>query len=315
MDFINTSDVFVRIASILIGLLSFASFMNWALLKANSDNNTLSKVSIIIKSWWGIMGVVLLAGFFKTPGFMILFFALSVLTVLEYFKRTKIPHYKTQIRSLLIFGLIIQVALLSIGDLFYFTVFPVIYSLIAVPLIIFRPKTSDDLPRYLAVFFSVLFFTHYILYSYALIKIGPKLLGSFDSTLILFFLVLCLTQLNDIFQFLFGKMFGKRKIVPHLSPNKTEAGFLGGLGCTSLLGMFLFSRLIGVDENLGLLMGASISLFGIFGDLTFSTVKRFIGIKDFSDAIPGHGGYLDRMDSIIFTSPILFHLINYVLKV
>ena len=302
---------FFQIAAILLGLLSIAHLINLSLLLSLPGKEVFEKVNIIIKSWWGIAIVVLGAAFFGPNGFLLLFTALAVLTIKEYFRRTKITSYKGRIQCLFFIGILIQAALIYTKSIAVFSVFPSLFSLIAVPFVVFQKESREDLTRYLSVYFGVLFFTHFILYSYAIVSMGPTLLGSYEDTLIFYFLVLGLTQFNDVLQFLFGKTLGRRKIVPHLSPNKTEAGFIGGLASTSLISSYLFSELLGIPVPTAALIGLCISFFGICGDLTFSTIKRFIGVKDFSDAIPGHGGYLDRLDSVIFTGPILFYIIYF----
>ena len=116
------------------------------------------------------------------------------------------------------------------------------------------------------------------------------------------------TELNDIFQYLCGKSLGKRKILPKTSPNKTIEGFLGGVLLTPLVSMALGSLL---DLPISLLclgfIGLAISFFGFWGDVTFSYLKRRAGVKDTSTLIPGHGGLLDRIDSLLFNC-IWFYL-------
>lgn len=120
------------------------------------------------------------------------------------------------------------------------------------------------------------------------------------------------TELNDVFQYLTGKAFGKRKITPVISPNKTLEGFLGGLVLTTLL-CNLLGLLLLQDESFVLysLLGILIGLLGFFGDIFMSYIKRNAGVKDTGNLIPGHGGLLDRIDSLMFITPIFFWLIIY----
>ncbi len=311
---ISVSSTYLNIMLTLFTILCSATLVNVLLLFKSPKNETFKKVKIIIKSWWIIVITILVAGVFGKYGFLVLFGGLSIFSVLEYFKVTKIKFCKQEMKAFLIISILLQLVLINNYAFTHFAVFPSIYAIPTVSLLIFRSKTGQDLSRYLAVYLGVLLFTHYVLYSVAIIYSGPELLGSQDSAFVLFFLLIGLTQLNDIFQFIFGKSFGRVKIVPHLSPNKTEAGFIGGIVATTLLGGYTFNFFLGIDFNVSLGLGFCISLFGIFGDLTFSTVKRHLGIKDFSSALPGHGGLLDRLDSVIFTTPVLFHVINYFLR-
>jgi phosphatidate cytidylyltransferase len=127
----------------------------------------------------------------------------------------------------------------------------------------------------------------------------------------LVFLLLVATEANDVAQYVWGKLFGRRKIMPRVSPNKTWEGFLGGWATTAALVWLIgpiFAPLAGVQLAI---MAALLPVAGFAGDVTMSAVKRDIGVKDTSHLIPGHGGILDRIDSLTFTSPLYFHLMTF----
>ena len=127
----------------------------------------------------------------------------------------------------------------------------------------------------------------------------------------LVFFLLLTTGFNDVAQYVWGKLLGRRKIMPTVSPNKTWEGFLGGWISTALLIWFLgpvFTPL----KGLGLaLLAFGLPLAGFAGDVTMSAIKRDIGVKDTSQLIPGHGGVLDRTDSLTFTAPLYFHVLAF----
>jgi len=127
--------------------------------------------------------------------------------------------------------------------------------------------------------------------------------------------IVVITELNDVFQYLMGKFFGKHKITPQISPNKTLEGFLGGVFLTiilsNILGFFLLKTNILVNSILGLTLGIS----GFFGDLFISYLKRKAGIKDTGKLLPGHGGLLDRMDSLIFNATLFFWTLSLLIKI
>jgi phosphatidate cytidylyltransferase len=128
-------------------------------------------------------------------------------------------------------------------------------------------------------------------------------------------LILVGVEMNDIFAYLSGKLLGRRKLCPQTSPNKTIGGAAGALVLTTTLvtivGHYVFidgvmdtpARLIG----LGLIVSAA----GQFGDLMLSSIKRDVGIKDTGTVLPGHGGLLDRFDSLLLVAPAVFHYIGY----
>jgi phosphatidate cytidylyltransferase len=131
-------------------------------------------------------------------------------------------------------------------------------------------------------------------------------------------------EANDVFAFMCGKLFGRRKLIPNTSPNKTVAGAIGAVAMTTLLvvgvGAFLFPA--AVREAYGVstiqqfrylaVFGVLVSVAGQFGDLMVSSIKRDLGLKDMSQLIPGHGGLLDRFDSLILVAPVAFHYANYI---
>jgi phosphatidate cytidylyltransferase len=127
----------------------------------------------------------------------------------------------------------------------------------------------------------------------------------------LVFMLLLATEGNDVLQYVTGKLFGRHKIMPSVSPNKTWEGFLGGWILTAALIVVAAPHFTPL-EGLGLwTVALTLPLAGFAGDVTMSAVKRDIGVKDTSHFIPGHGGVLDRADSLVFTAPLYFHLVAY----
>jgi phosphatidate cytidylyltransferase len=126
---------------------------------------------------------------------------------------------------------------------------------------------------------------------------------------LLLFLVF-ITEINDVMQYTWGKLLGRHKIIPKISPNKTWEGFLGGIICTTAIGYSL-RFLTPLNTWQVLLVSFMIAFAGFVGDIVMSSVKRDIGIKDTGAVIPGHGGILDRIDSLAYAAPAFFHLVYY----
>lgn len=127
--------------------------------------------------------------------------------------------------------------------------------------------------------------------------------------------IILLVQMNDVFAYCTGKLFGHRKLCPNTSPNKTVGGAVGATILTTAAAAGIFHCILrgtAVDHWPHLVaMGLLLSLAGQWGDLVMSSIKRDLGIKDMAALIPGHGGLLDRFDSLLFVGPALFHYINY----
>ncbi|MDH5324707.1 MAG: phosphatidate cytidylyltransferase [Gammaproteobacteria bacterium] len=126
--------------------------------------------------------------------------------------------------------------------------------------------------------------------------------AAYEPGLILLYLFL-LTALNDIAQYFCGQLWGRTPLAPTLSPHKTLQGALGGIVFTVLLTGATLPMLLAIEKTTALLIGFTISVLGITGDLCFSHYKRLSGIKDSGASLPGHGGLLDRIDSLTLTAP------------
>lgn len=123
--------------------------------------------------------------------------------------------------------------------------------------------------------------------------------------------LLFMTEFNDVSQYIWGKSFGRRKIIPKISPNKTYEGFVGGVATFTCCAAFIAPLLTPITTGYGFLAGLIISISGFFGDVVLSSVKRDLQIKNSGALIPGHGGILDRMDSLFYTAPLFFHFTYY----
>ena len=119
-----------------------------------------------------------------------------------------------------------------------------------------------------------------------------------------------LTQFNDISQYFWGKLLGRHKIAPLVSPNKTAEGLLGGVITTLLLALPLAQVLTPLTRIEAVIAGLIIGIGGFIGDNIISAIKRDLGIRESGKLLPGHGGVLDRVDSLICTAPLFFHFVH-----
>jgi phosphatidate cytidylyltransferase len=127
---------------------------------------------------------------------------------------------------------------------------------------------------------------------------------------LLFFLVM-LTQFNDVAQYTWGKLTGRHKVTPTVSPKKTWEGLVGGIATTTVLAALIGPYLTPMDWRWSALAGLIIGISGFLGDITMSAMKRDLGVKDTSGLIPGHGGILDRVDSLTYAGPVFTHFVRY----
>jgi phosphatidate cytidylyltransferase len=129
------------------------------------------------------------------------------------------------------------------------------------------------------------------------------------NALLLFYLLL-VVQMSDVMQYVFGKLFGKTKIAPLVSPSKTVEGFIGGGLAATAIGAAMW-WITPFTPLQSAAISAAIVIMGFLGGLTLSAVKRSLGAKDWGVMIEGHGGMLDRTDSICFAAPVFFHIVRF----
>jgi phosphatidate cytidylyltransferase len=146
--------------------------------------------------------------------------------------------------------------------------------------------------------------------SYAPALLTLEIPGYEDGSAKLLLYLIIVVQGSDVLQYIFGKLFGRHRIAPSVSPNKTWEGFLGGVATATLIGTGLWWATPFAPWQAAL-MSLVITLMGFSGGLTMSAIKRDGGVKDFGSLIAGHGGVLDRIDSLCFAAPVFFHLTRY----
>lgn len=259
-------------------------------------------------SWAVILPLVIVPILAGALWFNLLILVLSLWSYAEFARATGL--FRERLCSfLIILGIVaLEIAVIDHWYAFFVALSPLIVSLIAALSIIpDRPKGYIQRVA-LAVLAFMLFGTGLAHLSY----IGNDL--NYRPMVLLFILS---TQLNDIFAFVVGKTLGHKKLAPNTSPNKTIAGSLGAIVLTTLaftlLGRTVFANTAMDSTPLLCLLGALVSISGQCGDLMLSSIKRDLGIKDMAATIPGHGGVIDRVNSLLLSSPTFFHFVGYVI--
>lgn len=134
-----------------------------------------------------------------------------------------------------------------------------------------------------------------------------KIVNNIPDGGIYVWLVFLIAFSTDIFAYLVGRQFGKHKLMPKVSPKKTIEGSLGGI-IASFVFTFIFGLVFKMPLSIIFILGIFGSMIAQLGDLTASSIKRYVGIKDFGRIIPGHGGVLDRFDSVLLVSPFVYFI-------
>lgn len=271
----------------------------------------LTELSQRVRSWW-VMVAVFSAAILLGPRSSLVFFAfLSFLALKEYL--SLIPTRRADRRVLFWAYLTIpfQYYWISIAWYGMFIIFIPVYAFLLLPTrMMLIGETREFLRAASALHWGLMttvFSISHVAYLLALPVDGNPAGGGAGLVLYLVFL----TQFNDVAQFTWGKLLGRHPIVPKVSPRKTWEGFLGGVATTTLLAWLLSGLLTPLRGLESLAAGLIIGMAGFVGDVIISAVKRDIGVKDSGTLLPGHGGILDRIDSLTYTAPLFFHFIYY----
>ncbi|MDM8569564.1 phosphatidate cytidylyltransferase [Thiotrichales bacterium HSG1] len=264
-----------------------------------------------LRSWWWMAGIFILAMLIDNSISLILFGFLSFLALKEYL--SLIPTRRADRRVLFWAYLAIPVQYYWVGSAWYgmFIIFIPIYMFLFLPIPMLLIGKMEGFLRAAGTLHWGLMTTVFCLSHAAYLLVLPEK-GNFvvGGAGLLLFLVF-LTESNDILQYIWGKLLGKRKIIPKVSPNKTWEGFLGGVITTTFIAVLLAPWLTPLNLWQSMLAGILISTAGFFGDVSISALKRDLGIKDSGTLLPGHGGILDRVDSLTYTAPLFFHFVYY----
>jgi phosphatidate cytidylyltransferase len=262
-------------------------------------------------SWWWMIVVLAAALLLGWPAMTLLFFAVSFVALREFLS---LAPTRREDRLILLFAYAVVIAsyVLVATDQyqFYLVLIPVWIFLTLPFLMACAGQTRGYLATAATLHWGLITCVYNLGYVALVMRTPPAEAGPAGPAGLALFLLIA-TEFNDVAQYVFGKALGRHKIIPKVSPNKTWEGFLGGWVATATLIWFLgpvFTPLHGIGLAVTALV---LPLAGYAGDVTMSAVKRDIGVKDTSALIPGHGGLLDRVDSLTFTAPLYFHLLAF----
>ncbi|WP_312829606.1 phosphatidate cytidylyltransferase [Pantoea anthophila] len=262
-----------------------------------------------INSWWVIVSLFLLA-MLSPKGLALTFFGfLSFMSLKEYL--TLAPTRRSDSVPLLWMYAAIPLQYIWVGMSWYgmFIIFIPIYVFLFLPARLVLVGDTKGFLRSASIMHWGMMTTVFALSHVAFLMILPGVDTKTGALLVIF--LVATTELNDIAQYLWGKSLGKIKVTPKVSPNKTVAGLLGGVLTTTLLTVIFGPLLTLMNGIHSLVAGVIIGLSGFCGDVVMSAIKRDFGVKDSGKLLPGHGGILDRLDSLIYTAPLFFHFYYY----
>ena len=295
------------------GFLVIASIIGAILkvrVKSEKGQATVDNMNARIKAWWVMVGVFAVANFAGLTATVGLFTLLS-LGALKEFVNLNAKHSGDRKSRRLAFMILTPLQYLLIWMDWYgmFALLLPVYAFLFIPTLNASQGDPEHfLERTAKLQWALMVCVYCLSHAPAILTLQiPGYEG--ENAKLLLFLIL-VVQISDVLQYVWGKTTGKRAIAPTISPNKTVEGFIGGVASATLVGMGLWWA-TPFDPLQAWLMALVIALAGFAGGLTMSAIKRDRGIKDFGTLIEGHGGILDRIDSVCFSAPLFFHLVRY----
>jgi phosphatidate cytidylyltransferase len=277
--------------------------------RSETARRTVANINARILAWWALCGVTALALLLGTGAVCALFAAFSLLALREFLEVArpgggafrKIPHLYA-----------ITVAHYAlIWDSWpgvFLIVIPVGASVIIPAWNLLADRAGHTWERSAEQFCGLIITTYCLSYAPALMTLTIPEYEGRNATLL--FYLLLVTQSSDIMQYVCGKLFGRHLVAPRISPNKTWEGLVGGILSATALGTALY-RVTPFDPWQAAAICAAVTSTGFLGGLTMSAIKRRRGVKDYGTIVIGHGGMLDRIDSLCFAAPVFYVLVRY----
>jgi phosphatidate cytidylyltransferase len=263
-----------------------------------------------VNAWWVMVGVIGAAFVFGHPGVMLLFgfisfYALREFITLLYTRRADHPA----IAAAFFVALPLQYAFVWTGWYGMFSIFIPVYAFLVLPILAaLGGDTQRFLERTSKVQWGLMISVFCISHVPALVTLDIP--GYEGRHLLLIAFLVIVVQGSDVLQYVWGKLFGRHKVAPELSPSKTWEGLVGGVASATALGAALH-WITPFTPLQAAALAFVLCGMGFLGGLVMSAIKRDRGVKDWGHLIEGHGGMLDRLDSVVFAAPVFFHLVRY----
>jgi phosphatidate cytidylyltransferase len=290
--------------------LCIATVAGWAMRRKYGMTPAVENFLSRTYAWW-VMVILLTIGLLAGKvTLLFLYGAASAIALYEFLVLTEVGRAdRPSLIAAFLVILPVQFWLIWAGWYGLFAIFIPVYVFLTLPVLsLIRGSTAGFMVRVAEMQWGVM------LAVYCLSHIPAVLLLSIDGfegiqVLLIAFLVI-VVQSSDVFQYLWGRLLGRRKLVPGISPSKTVEGLVGGVATACAIGV-AFSWITPFSPLQALGFAFLICVMGVLGGLVMSALKRDRGVKDWGSLIPGHGGVLDRFDSLLFSAPIFFHLVRF----
>jgi phosphatidate cytidylyltransferase len=305
----QTLVLFGGVATVLV-VASLTGYVLERRYAADAPHDVITNLNSRIHSWWVMVIAIGIAFAFGKTGVVVLF-AFASFTALREFITLLSTRRGDHLALAIAFFVILPAQYYLIWIEWYglYSIFVPVYAFLLLPIVAaLRGDATDFMPRVAEVQWALMICVFCVSHVPALLTLDiPGYQGR--QLLLIAFLVL-VVQSSDVLQYVWGKLLGRHKIAPRLSPSKTVEGFIGGVASATAVGSALW-WITPFSPWQAAALSLVATLMGFFGGLVMSAIKRDRGVKDWGQLIEGHGGMLDRIDSVVFAAPVFFHLTRY----
>ncbi len=302
--------LFGGVLGVLVLASTVTALLRWRVARGG-PHAVIDNLAARVSAWWWMIGVLGVAFAMGRTAIIVLFYLLSFYALREFITitTTRRGDHRAIVAAFFVF-LPLQYVLVYTGWYGLFSIFIPVYAFLILPILsALSAETTRFLERCAGVQWAVMICVFCVSHVPALLTLPIP--GFEDRNLLLIAFLVIVVQGSDVLQYVWGKLLGKTKIAPLLSPSKTVEGFVGGVASATALGASLWwITPYGSPWKAGLI-ALVIALMGFLGGLVMSAIKRDRNIKDWGQMIQGHGGMLDRLDSVVFAAPIFFHITRY----
>ncbi len=297
-----------RVAAVVAALLILATLLVWLLQKLKPQKNW-GELASRTYAWWVMAALVFAAALLPPGGSAVMFGLMSFWALKEFITllKTRAADHKALVMAFA--SVPAQYWWVFTAWYGMFIIFIPVYVFLLLPAVrVLARQTAGFITAASQLQWGLMAFVYGLSHLAFLRNLVPDSTCADGRTLLLF--LIFTVEFSDVMQYTWGKLLGRRKILPEVSPNKTWAGFLGGTlsasGCSLAL---RFLTPFSARECFLVALGVTVT--GFLGGAVMSAVKRDFGVKDFGELIPGHGGVLDRVDSLCYAAPLFFHYVRY----
>lgn len=304
------NELILKLFLFVLGALMVATLGSFALRLKFGNTETVKNFQSRTYAWWVMVAILTIATLVGSGVMVALYALLSAIALYEFLRPIERHSLKSaDILAAFLVAIPVQYWLVWTAWYGLFAVAIPVYGFLLIPILaVLQGKPKGFLSEVAEIQWGLMLAVFCLSHVPALLLL--KIPGFEGLNILLLAFLVLVVQASDVLQYIWGKALGRHKLAPAISPSKTVEGLVGGVASACAIGTY-FAWLTPFTRGEAFCISLLVAVMGFFGGFVLSAIKRDRGIKDWGILIPGHGGILDRIDSLIFAAPVYFHFIRY----